>query len=299
MFIPKIDLSSSGEHYQPDRFGLMLIFAAAVHTVLILGISFGGFKIEQENKIIPSMEVTLVNTRSEHEPVNADFLAQANQEGGGNTEEKIRPETLFVPLIPDDVADVTTPTPPLIGAPEQKRTTREEFMTQKQSDQEMVADVKPEQKEESKKVSAAELISQSKKITSLEAELGESMKAYAKMPRKKYITAATKEYKYASYMESWRRKVEKIGNLNFPEEAKRRNLSGSLILDVAINPDGTIKHITIARSSGYKLLDDAAARIVHLAAPYAPLPPNIRKETDELHITRTWKFLGNDLITAP
>jgi protein TonB len=202
-------------------------------------------------------------------------------------------------LIPEDVVEVSTPTPPLIGAPEQKRTTREEFMTQEVAKEEIVADVKPEQKEETKKVSAAQLISQSKQIASLEAELGETMQAYAKMPRRKYITAATKEYKYATYMESWRRKVEKIGNLNFPEEAKRRNLSGSLILDVAINPNGTIKHITIARSSGYKLLDDAAARIVHLAAPFAPLSPEILKETDILHITRTWKFLGDDMMTSP
>lgn len=299
MLVPKLNISTFNNRYQSDYFGLMVIIAAAVHAVLILGITFGGFKIEQENKIIPSMEVTLVNTRSENEPVDADFLAQANQEGGGNTEEKLRPETLFAPLIPEDVAQVSTPTPPLIGAPEQKRTTREEFMTQEEAEEEIVADVKPEQKEETKKVSAAQLISQSKQIASLEAELGETMQAYAKMPRRKYITAATKEYKYATYMESWRRKVEKIGNLNFPEEAKRRNLSGSLILDVAINPDGTIKHITIARSSGYKLLDDAAARIVHLAAPYAPLSPEILKETDILHITRTWKFLGNDLMTSP
>lgn len=297
MLVPKINVLTLNNRYQSDRFGLMLIIATAVHTILILGISFGGFKMEHENKIVPSMEVTLVNTRSENEPSDADFLAQANQEGGGNTTEKARPETPFAPLIPEDIVQVTTPAPPLITAPEQKRASRDEFLTQEVAKEKIVADVMPEQKQESKSASAAELISQSHQIASLEAELGKSMKAYAKMPRQKYITAATKEYKYASYMESWRRKVEKIGNLNFPEEAKRRNLSGSLILDVAINPDGTIKNITIARSSGYKILDDAAARIVHLAAPYAPLPPDILKETDILHITRTWKFLGNDLTT--
>ena len=295
MHIPQVLKSATGND---DRFGLMLIIAAVIHTVIILGISFGGFKMEQENKIIPNMEVTLVNTRSEFTPSDADYLAQANQEGGGNVEEKVRPETPFAPLIPDDVINVTTPTPPTIAAPEQKRSTRQEFLTQEVAKEKIVADVEPEQKQDSKQISAAELISQSKQIASLEAELGNSMQAYSKMPRSKYITAATKEYKYASYMEGWRRKVEKIGNLNFPEEAKRRNLAGSLILDVAINPDGTIKAITIARSSGYKILDDAAARIVHLAAPYAPLPPEIRKETDILHITRTWKFLGNDMIST-
>lgn len=297
MLIPQLGNSSASRHYQ-DHFGLMVIIAAVVHALLIFGISFGGFKMEQESKIIPNMEVTLVNTQSETAPVDADFLAQANQEGGGNTEEKLRPETPFAPLIPEDAINVTTPTPPTIAAPEKKRATREEFMTQEVAKEKIVADVKPEQQQESKEVSVAELISQSKQIASLEAELGDSMQAYAKMPRRKYITASTKEYKYASYMESWRRKVEKIGNLNFPEEAKRRNLAGNLILDVAINPDGTIKAITIARSSGYKILDDAAARIVHLAAPFAPLSPEILKETDILHITRTWKFLGNDMIST-
>ncbi|MDX1810473.1 MAG: TonB family protein [Gammaproteobacteria bacterium] len=298
MLVPKLNMITTRSPAQQDHFGMMLIAATVIHTVLILGISFGGFKVEKENKIIPSMEVTLVNTRSENEPVDADFLAQANQEGGGNTEEKVRPETPFAPLIPDDTVNVTTPSPPLIGAPEQKRATRDEFMTQEKAREEIVADVKEEKKQESKKVSAAQLISQSKKIASLEAELGKNMQAFAKLPRSKYISAATKEYKYATYMESWRRKVEKIGNLNFPEEAKRRNLSGSLILDVAINPDGTINKITIARSSGYKLLDDAAARIVHLAGPYAPLSKEILKDTDILHITRTWKFIGNKLDTA-
>lgn len=297
MLIPQV-LKTSHRNHDQDRFGVMLIIATAIHTLLILGISFGGFKMDKENKIIPSMEVTLVNTQSDFAPQDADFLAQANQEGGGNTTEKLRPESPFAPLIPEDVIAVTTPTPPTISAPEQKRATRQEFMTQEESEQTIVADVKPEEKQESKEVSAAELIAQSKQIASLEAELGDSMQAYAKMPRRKFITAATKEYKYASYMESWRRKVEKIGNLNFPEEAERRNLSGSLILDVSLNPDGTIKNITVARSSGYKILDDAAARIVHLASPYAPFPPEIRKETDILHITRTWKFMGNETIST-
>lgn len=297
MLIPQV-LKTQQSNNTPDRFTLLLIAAAAIHTVIIFGVSFGGFKLEEDNKIIPNMEVTLVNTKSDIAPQDADFLAQANQEGGGNTEEKLRPETPFAPLIPDNIVQVTTPTPPVIGAPEQKRATREEFMTQETAKEKIVADVKPEEKQESKEVAVADLIAQSKKIASLEAELGKVMQAYAKTPRRKFITASTKEYKYASYMESWRNKVEKIGNLNFPVEAKRRNLSGSLILDVALNSDGTIKKITVARSSGYKILDDAAMRIVRLASPFNPFPPEIRKETDELHITRTWKFHGNNKLTA-
>ncbi|MEJ2760202.1 MAG: energy transducer TonB [Gammaproteobacteria bacterium] len=94
-------------------------------------------------------------------------------------------------------------------------------------------------------------------------------------------------------MEAWRAKVERVGNLNYPQEAQRQGLSGSLILDVALNPDGSVKKIIVRRSSGYKVLDDAAIRIVKLASPFAPFPDDIRKETDILHITRTWQFLAN------
>ena len=114
-----------------------------------------------------------------------------------------------------------------------------------------------------------------------------------KKPIKKYISATTKEYEYAAYMDAWRRKVERVGNLNYPEEAKKLNLSGSLQLDVALNKDGTINQINIRRSSGKKVLDDAAIRIVELAAPYAKFPKNIENQVDILHILRTWQFINN------
>ncbi len=291
--------ASPGNYYQnPDRFGLMILVALVVHAALILGISFGGFDSVDENKVTPRMEVTLVKTQTEKAPDKVDYLAQANQAGGGNVEEIVRPETPFTSMAPKQSIDLTTPTPPTENVIKEEQATRNELLTMENHDQSIMADVFPAKKKEGDKVKVAELLSQSREIASLEVELGTSMRAYAKMPRRKFISAATKEYKYASYMESWRRKVEKIGNLNFPQEAKRRNLAGELILDVAINPNGTILRVKVARSSGYKLLDDAALSIVHLAAPFAPLTPAILKETDILHITRTWKFLGGDLTTS-
>lgn len=283
---------------QPDRLLMMILIAIAIHTLIILGISFSGNDIPEESKITPRIDVTLVNTRSDEAPEKADYLAQANQEGGGNTQDKIRPETLFTPLAPTDEVKVTTPTPPSMDLPKEQKANRSEFMTLNSEKYRIATDTDPSKKTESKSKTAAQLISQSKDIASLEVELGESMRAYSAKPKLKYISAATKEYKYATYMESWRRKVEKIGNLNFPEEAKRRNLAGSLMLDVAINPDGTIRSLKVRRSSGHKILDDAAMRIVHLAAPFAPLSAAILKETDVLHITRTWQFLGGGMTTS-
>ncbi len=142
-------------------------------------------------------------------------------------------------------------------------------------------------------LSATALMANSFKIASLSAQIRRKLQAKAERPRRKFISASTKEYKYASYMEAWRSKVERVGNLNYPEAARKRKLSGSLILDVALNDDGSINQITVRRSSGHKVLDDAAIRIVKLASPYSPFPDQIRKETDILHITRTWKFLNN------
>lgn len=148
-----------------------------------------------------------------------------------------------------------------------------------------------------KRPSAASILAQTNaEIDRLSAELSRKMKAYANRPRRKFISARTKEYKYASYMESWRKKVERIGNLNYPEEARRQGLYGSLILDVALQPDGAIHNIEVRKSSGHRTLDEAAKRIVRLAAPYAPFPESIRKEADLLHITRTWQFLPSNRL---
>ena len=113
---------------------------------------------------------------------------------------------------------------------------------------------------------------------------------------RKHISASTQEYKYAAYLDAWRRKVERIGNLNYPDEAKRRKLYGNLVLSVALRPDGSVEEIRLTRSSGHALLDDAAIRIVRLAAPYAPFPKEIREETDLLEITRTWQFLSDNQL---
>ncbi|MEX2479880.1 MAG: TonB family protein [Gammaproteobacteria bacterium] len=145
---------------------------------------------------------------------------------------------------------------------------------------------------------AAQLLTRSFALASLNAELQQRLDSRAKRPRRKYISASTREFRYAAYMEAWRAKVERVGNLNYPDEARRRELSGSLLLDVALLPDGSVAEITVRRSSGHKLLDDAAVRIVELAAPFAPFPPDIQAEVDVLHVTRTWNFLNNEQFSS-
>jgi len=145
---------------------------------------------------------------------------------------------------------------------------------------------------------ASQLITRSFALASLNSELQQKLQTQAKRPRQKYISANTQEYRYAAYMEAWRAKVERIGNINYPDEARQKKLSGALLLDVALRPDGSVIEILVRRSSGHKVLDDAAVRIVELAAPFAQFPEDIAREVDVLHVTRTWKFLNTDEFAA-
>ncbi len=273
-----------------DRLGLTLFFAGAFHALLILGVSFDMDTLFHRD-LPMTMEITLVHSTSEEEPEKADYLAQANQKGGGNVAEKMRPSSPVANPRPTEEQGDAEQNLPMATPPPQPVAEQVQLMT---------ADIKSRHKvdntEQSPKPplpdtpSAAELMSRSREIARLSAEIKQKRQTYAQMPREKYISANTRESKYAAYQDAWRQKVERIGNLNYPDQAKRQKLNGSLLLDVAINPDGSIKNISVERSSGHKVLDDGAIRIVRMAAPFAPLPGEIRKEVDVLHITRVWQF---------
>lgn len=322
-----------------DRLALTLCLAVIVHTVVVLGITFS-----PEDKTPPErepMEIMLVQKQSQA-PEEADYLAQANLEGGGDSEEAERPATPLPAPFPKEIARVTAPPPvkPVPPPPEQPPAKVKQLEPLPEPPQKIeqvavetpepapVEPAKPQPEQPDKpakpekpepeapaepapqsptdqpvddksvpkqaKPSAAELMNSSMEMAALSAEVKRKLKAKAERPRRKFISASTKEYKYASYMEAWRSKVERVGNLNYPEEARRRGLTGSLILDVALKPNGSVDEITIRKSSGNKILDDAAIRIVNLAAPFAPFPDKIRAETDILHITRTWQFLHGE-----
>lgn len=259
-----------------DRLLVSVLIAAALHALLILGISFTPEQPDHEDKL-PSLDITLVTKRDTPPPKEADYLAQISQDGGGNTAEKIRPQ-----LEQAAQPAVAAPPPPSPAAGEARRLASSAGQRKVQ-----VADAaKPAAP------TAAELINRSLELASLDQQLRQSMQAYSQRPRQAFISARTQEFKYASYMNEWVGKVERVGNLNYPDEARRQNITGSLMLQVAINTDGSVRNIRLLRASGYKVLDDAAIRIVQLAAPFAPLPPEIRKDTDILHITRTWEFLN-------
>ncbi|MEE9552498.1 MAG: TonB family protein [Gammaproteobacteria bacterium] len=304
-----------------DRFGLTLCLAILVHGIIILGVTFAPEDIIQPR--YETMEIILVQQESKP-PEEAQFLAQANLEGGGDIEEALSPATPLPAPFPEQEPDITSPPPmqiqppaeatppvpeqveiepvlePVVAAeqlavesddPEASLTDNKEAKEQEQGKQRKPM---PETAETPPLPSATALLTNSLRIASLSAEIRRKLEAKAERPRRKFISASTKEYKYAAYMEAWRAKVERVGNLNYPDNARKRKLSGSLILDVALNADGSVNQITIRRSSGTKVLDDAAVRIVELSSPFAPFPDHIQEETDILHITRTWQFLNDN-----
>jgi len=242
-----------------------------------------------------ALEIILVNAKSARRPSEAQALAQANLDGGGNVDDNRRAKT---PLPPS--ASQRT------GAElEQKRqrvreleASQQKLLAKTQSKATVVPEVPQEaQPEPTPTLSGRELASSALAMARLEAEIAKSVEEYNKRPRKKNIGTRTSEYRFAQYVEDWRQKVERVGTLNYPEAAKGK-LYGSLVLSVSIESDGSVQRIEINRSSGHKVLDNAARRIVQMASPYAPFPPDIRRDTDIIEITRTWTFTrGNALQT--
>lgn len=323
--------------------GLSLCLAIIVHAVGVFLISFANN--EPQKPMQEAIEVILVQQKSQEAPEEADFLAQASLQGGGESEESERPATPFIAPNPEQSPEIVTnsalPFEPLtqeqqdatqlevfdevemVEVPQEETEVEplppiaktEPILTQLTETPEVVEsqpENKPEPKSEKKEdpepkklteptpetPSAAELVSRSLEMASLSAEIDRRLEQKAKRPRREYISASTREYKYAAYMEAWRAKVERIGNLNYPDEARRNKLSGILRMTVALNADGTINEIVIEKSSGHKVLDDAAIHIVRLSAPFAGFPDNIAKDVDILHITRTWKFLHNQKFSG-
>jgi len=280
-----------------DRLGVMLAFAALAHAIVILGIVFDLHKSKSEvsNK---SLDIIVVrNNLSVEKPDKADFLAQSSQLGGGTIEEKKKltapPVTPSVKPAPVKKTE-TKPTPASKPAPDKK------VLVQQKSNQVQKTAPKPvETEQKSKSVSVKQLLASTQsEIDLLTAQIDRVQQNQTRKPKRKYINSSTQEYKYAAYLTAWRSKVERIGNLNYPEEAKKKKIYGNILMTVVLLPDGSVKSINIAKSSGHKLLDDAAINIVKLASPYAKFPDNIRNETDELVITRTWQFVnGNKLFS--
>ena len=308
--VPRVWPSTLGNPFWPA-----LLLALVSHAVLIYGL---GFKSPRPLPTSPPALDVLVLRPADGEPVvpqHPDALTDRAQEAQGVEDgndaaspakeppvgqARNLPDPASADLVPMllDPSDAMTDGASDLSA--QPETISADTTTAPSSDKAPTPSVDPLATLASPAVpapplsAAAILASRGQEIARLNAKLVEDTATFANRPRRKAISASTQEYQYASYLETWRRKVEAIGNLNYPEEARRRKLYGNLILQVGVRADGSLEEVRVLRSSGSTILDEAAMRIVHLAAPFAPFPPDIRRETDFLDITRTWQFLSNN-----
>ena len=280
-----------------DRFSFTLFMALAVHAMIVLGITFAP---EPPRSSAQSMEITLSQFEDEQAPEEADFLAQTNQQGSGSEEQ---------------AEEMTTPNPAQVSQPEEAQVqpeppskTEPQTVQEKQVVQtEAKSSRKVEQpKERTKPVEEPvpvrekkSLMERSLEIASLEARLDAQQQAYARKPRVMRVTAAsTLKSTNAWYVQNWISKVTRVGNINYPTEARRAGIYGTLRMLVSLRKDGTIKEVAVLQSSGSTVLDDAAIRIVRMAAPFAPFPDSMGEKVDELEIIRTWSFQRRGLTSG-
>lgn len=279
-----------------DRLGFTLFLAALVHLALILGV---GFTVVKPAEIRQTMDITLATFKSEKAPEKADFQAQDNQQGSGTLEKKAVPKTTEVAPFQD--SKINKVTPPPAAKPEVPPTPEKSAVASKAPKPQKV-EPKPKESRPQPKPAAAtpdfDSSQLSSQIASLEAELSNEQQLYAKRPRIHRLNAAsTMRDKGAWYKEEWRKKVERVGNLNYPDEARRQQIYGNLRMMVSINRDGSLYEVLVLESSGQPVLDQAAQRIVRLAAPFAPFTGDLA-EFDRLEIIRTWRFARGDRLSS-
>jgi len=270
-----------------DRMSVALIVALVLHAVVLLGLSFH-LEFSPVRQVAESLDVVLVNFRTESEPEEAEFLAPVSQEGGGDDDESEKPSEQLSPVMPS-IAEGDMPASSMPALPTPQEDARE-IVTAKTTDAETTTDLTQVEQPDTEMPNAAELMQQRMDVASLQPQSDRTNPWKSKLPRRRFISANTKEYEYATYMAAWVAKVERVGNLNYPTELKQRGVAGDLLMTVGVNRDGSVESINVQRESGIPELDQAAMRIVRLAAPYAPLPAEIASEVDVLHITRTWRF---------
>ncbi|MBI2293301.1 MAG: energy transducer TonB [Betaproteobacteria bacterium] len=277
-----------------SRFQYAVLASVVLHAAVMFGISIRPPDLSKLNFVAPPLEVVLVNAKTASRPLQADALAQRNLDGGGNTDAARRAKS---PL-PVTRRDRQTSEPALESQRlQQLEREAQKLLTQVKSQATVESAATQPQPQTETRVAApnvADIMNKSIQIARLEAQIDKDMDSYQKRPRRRFVGARTQEYRFARYIEDWRIKVERVGTLNYPQAARDQKIYGSLQLTVSINADGTVENVEINRSSGQKILDAAALRIVRLGAPYSAFPANISRDTDVLSITRTWTFTRSD-----
>jgi protein TonB len=277
-----------------DRLGFTLFLALTVHAIVVLGVGFTTSK-KPKSDALPSLEIILANSRSLDKVENPDFLAQVDQTGGGNVDEKARPSAPVSANTPVDQQGLADQARSELRK-NQLAINKLYFITQIEA-QHAVDKQDQIRKKQSDSQQDSKAEKRQSQIARLQAEIRQMTIDYAKRPKIITLTASTKKAIEASYLASWVKKIERTGNLNYPQEARIKKIDGQLRLSVRINSVGEILDVKITRSSGSSVLDEAAKRILRMAEPFAAFSEELKQRADQLVIIRTWDFKSNRLIT--
>ncbi|MET1256549.1 energy transducer TonB [Aliikangiella maris] len=281
-----IDTAAPPQISQTDKVLFCAFLAIAFHGMLFFGLGFKlpDFSSSQNEK---TFNVVLAQFEAEERPEKADFIGQANQQGGGESEQKVAPSATEMAQFNDP--DQISSEPQHQQKTQSQSQQTPDIITAQGEQQNIQALIKNLQSDNSIP-DAATLIDKSYRLTGLIANLDNKNVNQAHKGRKRTVSASIHRASDALYLDSWRRKIERVGNNNYPPIAKQQNIYGNLTLKVALNKNGTIHEVKILKSSGSKVLDDSALRIVRLAAPFKPLTEEMTKDTDILEIIRVWQF---------
>lgn len=282
-----------------NRLGLTLSIAILLHLLLILGL---GFQQEHRSQSISkTLDIALTIVKSPERPKEIDFIAQENQIGSGEQVRKTPPKTNdSTPIRKQDVQRVATTAPP--PEVQQQQTPKAVVTTRAPKPEKAPVQAQPERvtppRPKTEQAPVFDSSTLSAEIANLEAELAQDTERYAKRPRVHRLNGVSSASDISAwYRDEWRKKVERVGNLNYPEEAKRQKIHGSLRVLVTINRDGSVAELQVLESSGHPILDNAALRIVRLSAPFAPFTGDLSRHYDQIEIIRTWRFERGDRLT--
>jgi periplasmic protein TonB len=287
-------MTALGKH---GRMQVALIVSIMLHAFVIMGVSFKMPEPPRRAAQQP-LDVTLVNAKSQARPQKPDALAQANLDGGGNTDAPRRAKT---PLPAPPEAKESSKVAMAQKRVAQLEREAKQLMTRRESKTAVAtAPSVPQPREETPQAApnAADIMSRAAEIARLEASIARDWESYQQRPRRRFIGARTQEFRFARYLEDWRAKIERVGETNYPQAARDQRIYGSMVVTVSIKSDGSIERVDINRSSGQRILDAAALHIVRLAAPFAAFPHDIAKDTDIISITRTWIFTRSDQFVS-
>lgn len=275
-----------------ERLRATVVLSVLLHAMVILGI---GFTLEDAAPLAPTLDVIQTRTQTPLTPAQADFLAQANNQGGGEQERSNRPSAPQAGPLPQP-QDGLAPRPLHAQSPTPSPPQDAKVVSSTQGSQQVPLPTPRPEASTNGQPPGREKIDRDIEMARLAAEIQLRSAEYAKRPKRKFVSASTKEYHWAQYLRTWVTRVERVGNLNYPDEARRRRIGGLVVISVAVRRDGSVEGMRIIRSSNVPMLDDAALRIIKLSEPFAPLPKT-PEDPDILHITRTWQFMpGGELV---